>query len=147
MLTRFSRILVVDDSQTSRKAVMHMLEGLGYVNLDEAADGTEALGKIARVRYALVISDWFMEPMPGIELLMKIRRSEAWSHIPFVMMTSRTQKKFMEVARDAGATHYLAKPFLAADLGAKIDRLDVDMRRPPRPAVVPSRPLLAGFAG
>lgn len=144
MLTRFSRILVVDDSPTSRKAVMRMLESLGYVNLDEASDGTAALVRLARFRYALIISDWLMEPMPGIELLMKIRRSDVWSQIPFIMMTSRSQKKFMEVARDAGATHYLAKPFDAAELGAKIDRLDTKIEKPSQISAFVSRPLLAG---
>lgn len=142
MLMRFSRILVVDDSPTSRKTVGLMLKSLGYVSYDEATDGTDALVKLERVRYALVISDWFMEPMPGIELLMKIRRSEALRQIPFIMMTSRSQKKFMEVARDAGATHYLAKPFDADTLNAKICRLHDRARGEPQTAF--RAPLLAG---
>ena len=124
MLPRFARILVVDDSPSTRKAVRAMLEEIGLVNVDEAADGAQALEMIALRRYALVVSDWFMDPMPGIELLLKLRRSERGARLPFIMMTAQNQKKFMEVARDAGATHFLAKPFTADALARKIAVLD-----------------------
>ena len=124
MLPRFARILVVDDSPSTRKAVRAMLEEIGLVNVDEAADGAQALEMIALRRYALVVSDWFMDPMPDIELLLKLRRSERGARLPFIMMTAQNQKKFMEVARDAGATHFLAKPFTADALARKIAVLD-----------------------
>ena len=123
MLPRFARILVVDDSAVTRKVVRAMLEQIGLVNVDEAADGAEALGKIVMRRYALVVSDWFMEPMPGIELLMKLRRTERGRRLPFIMMTAQIQRRFMEVARDAGATHFLAKPFAAQTLASKIESI------------------------
>ncbi len=88
MLPRFARILVVDDSPSTRKAVRAMLGEVGLVNVDEAADGAQALEMIALRRYALVISDWFMDPMPGIELLLKLRRSERGARLPFIMMTA-----------------------------------------------------------
>ena len=125
MLPRFARILVVDDSAVTRKAVRAMLQQIGLVNVDEAADGAEALGKIAMRNYALVISDWFMEPMPGIEFLMKLRRTERGRRLPFIMMTAQNQRRFMEVARDAGATHFLAKPFTADTLMDKIETIEV----------------------
>jgi two-component system chemotaxis response regulator CheY len=137
MLNRFSRILVVDDSATTRSAIKLMFQRLGHVNVDEAADGSEALSKLKESHYALVVSDWFMEPMSGLELLLKLRRSERWSNLPFIMITAQSQKKFMDVARDAGATHYLAKPFGIAELGAKIGNLKNQTK------IDPTRPIVA----
>ncbi len=105
MLPRFARILVVDDSAVTRKAVRAMLE---YIMR----------------RYALVISNWFMEPMRGIKLLTKLRRTERGRRLPFIMMTAQNQQRFMEVARDTGATHFLAKPFTAETLRSKIETID-----------------------
>ena len=144
MLQRFSRILVVDDSATVRTAVRLMFQELGHVNVDEAGDGVEALAKLERCSYALIVSDWFMEPMSGLELLMKVRRSDRLMSIPFIMITSRQQKKFLEVARDAGATHYLAKPFTVDDLGAKIRSLGAGAETKPFEGVFGGGRRLAG---
>ena len=101
-----------------------MLEQIGLLNVDEAADGAQALGVVAMRRYALVVSNWFMDPMTGIELLLKLRRSERGARLPFIMMMAQEQKKFMKVARDAGASHFQAKPFTADALARKIAVLD-----------------------
>ena len=112
----FARILIVDDSHAMRMIVRSMLQAAGQTNIDEAADGREALGLLSRRNYALVISDWNMEPMSGLDLLSAMRASPRWRNIPFVMATARSQKKFSSIARDHGATRYLEKPFKPADL-------------------------------
>ena len=120
MLPAYSRILVVDDSASIRKAVRAMLVQAGYPIVDEAADGVQALKLISSIRYALVISDWFMEPMSGIDLLRALRSDPRGRRLPFIMMTAQNQKKFSAVARDSGATHFLVKPFTARTLADTI---------------------------
>ena len=112
----YARILVVDDSRVTRRIIRNMLEGARHPSIDEAADGGEALGLLTRRSYALVISDWNMAPMSGLELLTAIRASSTLRSIPFVMATARSQKRFSGIARDQGATRYIEKPFTAAEL-------------------------------
>ncbi len=109
----YARILVVDDSRTMRKVIRHMLETNGWRNVDEAADGTEALELARRLNFSLIISDWNMSPMSGLDLLVQLRKAPRTANIPFIMATARAQKRFAAVARDNGATHYLEKPFTA----------------------------------
>jgi two-component system, chemotaxis family, chemotaxis protein CheY len=125
MIPPFSRILVVDDSQVVRKLVRAMLSEAGFANVDEAEDGQQALTALNLLRYALVISDWLMEPMSGLDLLKAVRQSERHSRQPFIMMTTQNQRKFAEVARDAGATQFLTKPFTARKLAEKIAAIDI----------------------
>ncbi|MCX8255713.1 Chemotaxis protein CheY [Beijerinckiaceae bacterium RH AL1] len=125
MIPPFSRILVVDDSQVVRKLVRAMLSEAGFANVDEAEDGQQALTALNLLRYALVISDWLMEPMSGLDLLKAVRQSERHARQPFIMMTTQNQRKFAEVARDAGATQFLTKPFTARKLAEKIAAIDV----------------------
>lgn len=125
MLPSYSRILVVDDSATTRKAVRTMLEHAGFPIVDEAADGAQALERIATIRYGLVISDWFMDPMSGIDLLRALRATERGRRLPFIMMTAQNQKKFSSIARDTGTTHFLVKPFTVQMLVEKIAAIDV----------------------
>lgn len=124
----YARILVVDDSRVTRRIVRSMLEGAGHPTIDEAADGREALALLARRSYALVVSDWNMMPMSGLELLTAMRASPTLRSIPFVMATARSQKRFSEVARDQGATRYLQKPFTASDLATCINSIRLDTR-------------------
>ena len=125
MLPCYSRILIVDDSATTRKAVRTMLEHAGFPIVDEASDGAQALQRIATIRYGLVISDWFMEPMSGIDLLRALRTTERGRRMPFIMMTAQNQKKFSMIARDTGTTHFLVKPFTVQMLTAKIGEIDI----------------------
>ena len=112
----FARILIVDDSHTVRLIVRSMLRAAGQNNIDEAADGREALAMLSRRHYSLVISDWNMAPMSGLDLLSAMRASPDLRNIPFVIATARSQKKFSSIARDHGATRYLEKPFTPAAL-------------------------------
>ena len=125
MLPPYARILVVDDSQVTRKLVRAMLAELGFANVDEAEDGKQALVTLGLLRYALVVSDWMMEPMSGLDLLKAVRRSDRHSRQPFIMMTTLNQRKFAEVARDAGATQFLTKPFTARKLAEKIATIEM----------------------
>ena len=109
----YARILVVDDSRAMRKIIRHMLDTHGFRNVDEAADGAEALALTRKLNFSLIISDWNMSPMSGLDLLVHIRTSPRTAKIPFIMATAKAQKRFAAVARDNGTTHYLEKPFTA----------------------------------
>lgn len=124
----FSRILIVDDSRVSRLIVRGMLERAGFSNLDEAVDGRDALALLNRRSFALVLSDWNMAPMSGLELLTAMRASPGLAALPFVMVTARSQKRFSDVARDRGATRYLEKPFSAETLIACVRSVGRDAR-------------------
>lgn len=124
----YSRILIVDDSRVTRLIVRGMLERASFANIDEAADGREALTLLHRRSFALVLSDWNMAPMTGLELLTAMRSSPNLATIPFVMVTGRSQKRFSDVARDRGATRYLEKPFDAETLIACVRSVGRDVR-------------------
>ena len=111
MVLPHARILIVDDSITTRRIIRSMLLGAGYHNLDEAADGGEALVLLQSRSYALVICDWMMTPMSGLDLLAAMRASPTLRVTPFVMATGQSKRHFASIARDHGATRYLEKPF------------------------------------
>jgi CheY-like chemotaxis protein len=123
MLSRFSKVLVVDDSGVARKVIKSYLNSFGCENVDEASNGFDALAMLGKRHYALVISDWNMALMDGIQLLQAMRASPRLKAVPFIMVTSMAQRKFAEVARDNGATHFLAKPFTAQALESRIASL------------------------
>lgn len=114
-------ILVVDDYQTMVRIIRNLLKQIGFENVDDAANGEEALRKIKETRYALIISDWNMEPMTGFQLLQKVREERASANIPFIMVTAESKTDNVVAARRAGVNHYIVKPFNAATLKAKID--------------------------
>ena len=122
-MLQYARILIVDDSGITRKIVRQMLAQNGYRNVDEAANGEEALALLNKISFALVISDWNMSPISGIELLAAMRQSSRLSKIPFIMATAKAQRRFASVARDNGATHYLVKPVTAAMLMERLGEL------------------------
>ena len=114
-------ILVVDDYQTMVRIIRNLLKQVGYENVDDAANGEEALSKIRDKRYSLIISDWNMEPMTGFQLLQKVREQGVGSEVPFIMVTAESKTDNVIAARRAGVSHYIVKPFNAATLKAKID--------------------------
>ena len=114
-------ILVVDDYNTMVRIIRNLLKQIGYENVDDASDGEQALQKIRDKRYALIISDWNMEPMTGYQLLQKVREDRAIADIPFIMVTAESKTDNVVAARRAGVNHYIVKPFNAATLKAKID--------------------------
>ena len=113
-------ILVVDDYQTMVRIIRNLLKQLGFENVDEAADGREALGKMRTRKYGLVISDWNMEPMTGFELLQQVRASDKLKATPFIMVTAESKTENVIAAKKAGVNNYIVKPFNAQTLKAKV---------------------------
>lgn len=116
-------ILVVDDYKTTIRIVHSLLRQLGFDNLDEAASGEEALGKLKRKSYGLVISDWNMEPMTGYDLLKSVRGDAALSRTPFIMITAESKTENVVAAKQAGANNYIVKPFNAETLKQKMSTI------------------------
>ena len=113
-------VLVVDDYQTMVRIIRNLLKQLGFENVDEAADGREALGKMRTRKYGLVISDWNMEPMTGFELLREVRADEILRPTPFIMVTAESKTENVIAAKKAGVNNYIVKPFNAQTLKAKV---------------------------
>ena len=114
-------VLVVDDYKTMIRIIRNLLKQLGFSDVDDAADGTEALGKMREKKYGLVISDWNMEPMTGYELLKEVRSDDGLARTPFIMVTAESKTENVIAAKKAGVTNYIVKPFNAATLKSKID--------------------------
>ena len=116
-----SPILVVDDYSTMVRILRNLLKQLGYENVDDAADGTEALKKIEAKKYGLVISDWNMEPMTGYDLLRHVRQRPESARTPFIMVTAESKTENVIAAKKAGVNNYIVKTFNAQTLKGKID--------------------------
>jgi two-component system chemotaxis response regulator CheY len=114
-------VLVVDDYKTMIRIIRNLLKQLGFSDIDDAADGTEALAKMQQRQYGLVISDWNMEPMTGYELLKEVRSDENLMKTPFIMVTAESKTENVIAAKKAGVNNYIVKPFNAATLSAKIN--------------------------
>jgi two-component system, chemotaxis family, chemotaxis protein CheY len=114
-------ILIVDDYNTMLRIIKNLLKQLGFNNVDEASDGTMALEKIKAKKYGLVISDWNMEPMTGLELLKQVRGSnDNYANVPFIMVTAESKTENVIMAKQAGVNNYIVKPFNAETLKTKI---------------------------
>lgn len=115
-------ILIVDDVQFVRREVKVLLRKLGFDNIDAAENGRQALEMMRSGRgYGLVISDWIMEPMSGIELLHEIRRDESLRETPFIMITGNNQPENVIAAKKAGVSSYVVKPFNATTLKQRLE--------------------------
>ena len=113
-------ILVVDDYKTMIRIIRNLLKQLGFEDVDDAADGSEALAKLGERKYGLVISDWNMEPMTGYELLKQVRDNPELQGIPFIMVTAEAKSENVIAAKKAGVNNYIVKPFNAQTLKDKI---------------------------
>ena len=113
-------ILVVDDYRTMVRIIRNLLRQIGFEDVDEASDGTEALEKLRENKYELIISDWNMEPMTGYDLLQEVRADSQLSKTPFIMITAESKADNVIAAKQAGVSNYIVKPFNAATLKAKI---------------------------
>lgn len=113
-------ILVVDDYKTMLRIIRNLLKQLGFNNVDEATDGSIALQKLRDKKYGLVISDWNMEPMSGLQLLKEVRADQRLSDLPFIMVTAESKSENVVAAKEAGVTNYIIKPFNAATLKTKL---------------------------
>jgi two-component system chemotaxis response regulator CheY len=117
-------VLVVDDFQSMRRIVRNLVEQLGFNNISEAADGSEALTKLRAADtnpFGLVLSDWNMEPMTGLQLLKEVRADNKLKAIPFIMITAESKTENIIAAKQAGVNNYIIKPFNAATLKGKIE--------------------------
>ncbi len=113
-------ILIVDDYRTMLKIIRNLLKQLGFTNVEEATDGSEALGKLRDGEFDLVISDWNMEPMTGLQLLKEVRADERLRAVPFIIITAESKIENVVAAKEAGVSNYIVKPFNAATLKAKL---------------------------
>lgn len=114
-------VLIVDDASTMADIVRDLLRQIGFKDVDGAAGGAAALEKMRIRNYGLVISDWNMEPMTGIDLLRQVRSDPFLSKIPFIMMTAEARKDHVIAAIEAGVNNYIIKPFTAQTLKTKIE--------------------------
>jgi two-component system chemotaxis response regulator CheY len=114
-------ILIVDDYNTMIRIIRNLLRQLGFTDIDDAPDGSIALSKLQIKQYALVISDWNMEPMTGYELLKQVRADPVLSQTPFIMVTAESKTENVIAAKQAGVNNYIVKPFNADTLKSKIE--------------------------
>lgn len=114
-------ILVVDDYKTMVRIIKNLLKQIGFQDVDDAADGGEALAKLKSKSYGLVISDWNMQPMTGYELLKHVRADPALANLPFIMVTAEAKSENVVAAKQAGVSNYIVKPFNAQTLKGKIE--------------------------
>lgn len=117
------RILIVDDFSTMRRIVKNLLSDLGLTNTAEADDGSTALVELRKASFDLVVTDWNMPGMPGIDLLKAIRADSALSKIPVLMVTAEAKREQIIEAAQAGVNGYIIKPFTAATLEDKLSKI------------------------
>ena len=117
------KFLVVDDFSTMRRIVRNLLKELGFSNVDEAEDGVAALNKLRGSQFDFVISDWNMPNMTGIDLLTAIRADANLKSLPVLMITAEAKKENIVAAAQAGASGYIVKPFTAAVLEEKLNKI------------------------
>jgi two-component system chemotaxis response regulator CheY len=113
-------VLIVDDYATMLRIVKNLLKQIGFDNVDEATDGGSALQMMKRKKYGLVISDWNMQPVTGIELLRSVRADPELKATPFIMVTAESKTDNVVEAKNAGVSNYIVKPFSSEILKGKI---------------------------
>lgn len=116
-------ILVVDDFPTMRRIVRSLLKELGYTNVEEAEDGQDALSKLRAGGFEFIVSDWNMPNLDGLEMLKQIRADDALKALPVLMVTAEAKKENIIAAAQAGANGYVVKPFTAATLEEKLNKI------------------------
>lgn len=117
------KILIVDDFSTMRRIIKNLLRDLGFTNTSEADDGTTALPMLQGGKYDFLVTDWNMPGMQGIDLLKAVRADPNLSSMPVLMVTAESKKDQIVEAAQAGVNGYVVKPFTAATLKEKIDKI------------------------
>lgn len=115
--------LVVDDFPTMRRIVRSLLKELGFTNVEEAEDGQDALNKLRAGNFEFVVSDWNMPNLDGLEMLKEIRQDDTLKELPVLMVTAEAKKENIIAAAQAGANGYVVKPFTAATLEEKLNKI------------------------
>mgnify|MGYP001764849695 CR=1 FL=1 len=113
-------VLIVDDYKTMLRIIRNLLKQIEFNNVEEASDGGEALAKLRAGNFGLVISDWNMAPMPGLQLLQEVRADARLKAMPFIMITAESKTENVVAAKEAGVNNYIVKPFNAATLKTKL---------------------------
>jgi two-component system chemotaxis response regulator CheY len=98
-----------------------LLRELGFGTIESADSGVSAAQKLEEAGFDLIIADWMMEPMSGIELIERLRTDERWASLPFIMVTGKNDRQGVETAKTAGVSGYLLKPFRIADLQKQVE--------------------------
>ena len=122
------KILIVDDMTTMRKIIKNMLSQIGFTNITEADDGAVAWPMIENaitsgVPYEFIVSDWNMPQMSGLDLLKHVRATPGLEKLPFLMITAEAEQGNVVIAVKAGVSNFIVKPFSAAVLKEKIDKI------------------------
>ncbi|MBN2706263.1 MAG: chemotaxis response regulator CheY [Deltaproteobacteria bacterium] len=117
------KIIIVDDFSTMRRIIKNILRQLGFNNVQEADDGATAWPKIQSENFDLVITDWNMPKMSGLELLKNIRNDENLKHIPVLMVTAEALKENIIEAVKSGVSNYIIKPFTAETMQEKLEKI------------------------
>nr|MBV6631156.1 chemotaxis response regulator CheY [Oceanococcus sp. HetDA_MAG_MS8] len=123
-----TRILVVDDFPTMRRIVRNLLGELGYTKISEADDGQTALPMLKTGDFDFLVTDWNMPGMTGIDLLKAVRADEKLAKLPVLMVTAEASKEQIVEAAQAGVSGYIIKPFTAATLAEKLERISARMQ-------------------
>ena len=116
-------VLIVDDYKTMLRIIRNLLKQIDFNNVQEALDGSEALAKLRAGHYGLVISDWNMAPMTGLQLLQEVRADGRLKATPFIMITAESKTENVVAAKQAGVSNYIVKPFNAETLRDKIEKV------------------------
>jgi len=116
-------VLVVDDFATMRRILKNIFRQLGFENVIETDDGTTALEALKNNKIDLIVSDWNMPKMTGLELLKTVRASDEYKAIPFLMVTAEAQKQNVLDAVQAGVSNYVVKPFTAEQISDKLEKI------------------------
>jgi len=116
-------VLIVDDYKTMLRIIRNLLKQIDFNNVEEAADGSEALSKLRAGSFGLVISDWNMAPMTGLQLLQEVRADNWLKTTPFIMITAESKTENVVAAKQAGVSNYIVKPFNAETLRDKIEKV------------------------
>jgi two-component system chemotaxis response regulator CheY len=119
-------VLIVDDYKTMLRIIRNLLKQLDIENVEEATDGQEALHKLRNGSFGLVISDWNMAPMTGLDLLKEVRADARLKTTPFIMITAESKTENVVAAKQAGVSNYIVKPFNAETLREKIEKVMVN---------------------
>jgi two-component system chemotaxis response regulator CheY len=117
------KVLIVDDYKTMLRIIRNLLKQIDFNNVEEASDGGEALEKLRAGSFGLVISDWNMQPMTGLQLLQEVRADARLKPLPFIMITAESKTENVIAAKQAGVSNYIVKPFNAETLRDKIEKV------------------------
>jgi two-component system chemotaxis response regulator CheY len=122
-IDRSMNVLIVDDYKTMLRIIRNLLKQIDFNNVDEATDGADALARLRAGNFGLVISDWNMQPMTGLQLLQEVRADAQLKQTPFIMVTAESKAENVIAAKQAGVSNYIVKPFNAETLREKIEKV------------------------